>query len=60
MREELLVDETDPLEFVGAFKDNTDFENVADGMREALTLDPDWASENSTWGRRPTIPQKPH
>ena len=49
MREELLVDETDPLEFVGAFKDNTDFENVADGMREALTLEPDWASENSTW-----------
>ena len=26
-----------------------DFEDVADGMREALTLDPDWASGNTTW-----------
>ena len=49
MREELLIDEADPLEFVGAFRDNTDFEDVADGMREALTLDPDWASGNTTW-----------
>ena len=49
MREELLIDETDPLEFVGAFRGNTDFEDVADGMREALTLEPDWASGNSTW-----------
>ena len=49
MREELLIDEADALEFVGAFRDNTDLEDVADGMREALTLEPDWASGNSTW-----------
>ena len=49
MREELLIEESDPLEFVGAFRENTGFEDVADGMREALTLDPDWASGNTTW-----------
>ena len=49
MREELLIEEADPLEFVGAFNDSADFEDVADGMREALTLEPDWASGNSTW-----------
>ena len=49
MREELLIDEANPLEFVGAFRDNTDFEDVADGMREALALEPDWASVNPTW-----------
>lgn len=50
MREELLIEEADRLEFVGASKDSTDFEDVANGMREALALDPDWASGNSTWG----------
>ena len=49
MREELLIDETGPLDFVGAFRDNTDFEDIADGMREALTLEPNWASSNPTW-----------
>lgn len=49
MREELLIEEADPLGFVGAFRDNTDFEDVADGMREALNLAPDWASSNRTW-----------
>ena len=49
MREELLIEEADPLEFVGAFNDSTDFEDVADGMREALTLDHGWASDNPTW-----------
>ena len=49
MREELLVEEAEPLEFVGAFNDSTDFEDVAEGMREALTLKPDWAGGNPTW-----------
>ena len=49
MREELLIEEADPLEFVGAFNGSADFEDVADGIREALTLDSDWASGNSTW-----------
>ena len=49
MREELLIEEADPLEFVGAFSDSKDFEDVADGMREALTIEPDWALSNSTW-----------
>ena len=50
MREELLIDEADPLELVGSFHGSTDFEDVADGMREALSLEPGWASDNSTWG----------
>ena len=50
MREEMLIEEAGPLEFVAAFRDSTDFEDVADGMREALALEPDWASGNSTWG----------
>ena len=50
MREELLIDEGDPLEFVGAFKGSTDFEDAAVGMREALDLEPGWASGNPTWG----------
>ena len=49
MREELLIEEAHPLEFVGAFNGSTDFEDVADGMREALTLGPGWASRNPTW-----------
>lgn len=49
MREELLIEEADPLEFVGAFSGSTDFGDVAGGMREALTLDPGWASNNPTW-----------
>ncbi len=49
MREELLLEEADPLEFVGKFKDSSNFEEVAGGMREALTLDTNWASRNSTW-----------
>ena len=50
MREEMLIEEADPLEFVGAFNGSTDFEDVADGMREALDLEPGWASDNPTWG----------
>ena len=49
MREELLIEEAEPLEFVGAFKGSTDFEDVADGIREALALEPDWASSNRSW-----------
>ena len=49
MREELLIEESDPLEFVGAFNGITDYEDVADGMREALTLESGWASRNPTW-----------
>ncbi len=50
MREELLIEEAAPLEFVGAFNDSTDFEDIADGMREALSLEPGWASDNPSWG----------
>ena len=49
MREELIIEESDPLEFVGSFNGSTDYEDVADGMREALTLESSWASRNSTW-----------
>ena len=49
MREDLLLNEADPLGFVGRFNDNTDIEGVANGIREALRLESDWASHNSNW-----------
>ena len=49
MREDLLLDEADPLEFVGCFYDSTDIEEVANGIREVLHLESDWASHNSNW-----------
>ena len=49
MREELLSEEADPLQFVGSFDDNADVEEVADGMRYVLRLENDWASRNSSW-----------
>ena len=50
MREELIIEESDPLEFVGSFNVSTNYEDVADGMREALDLEPGWASDSPTWG----------
>ena len=49
MREDLLLDESDALEFVGFFNDSTDIEEVANGIREVLQLESDWASHNSNW-----------
>ena len=49
MREELLSEEADPLQFVGSFDDNADVEEIADGMRYVLRLENDWASRNSSW-----------
>ena len=49
MREELLSEEADPLEFVGAFDDSADVEEAADGIRDVLGLENDWASRNPSW-----------
>lgn len=49
MREELQLDESAPLEFVGAFNNSTDSEEVASGIREVLALESAWASRNPTW-----------
>ena len=49
MREELLYEEADPLEFVGSFDDGSDVEEVANGIRDVLHLENDWASRNSSW-----------
>lgn len=49
MREELLLDEADPLEFVGQFDDNSDIKDVANGIRDALHLENGWASRNYNW-----------
>ena len=49
MREELLSEEADPLEFVGAFDDSADVEEAADGIRGVLGLENDWASRNPSW-----------
>ena len=49
MRDELVLDEAAPLEFVGAFNNSTDSEEVAHGIREVLALESAWASRNPTW-----------
>ena len=49
MREELLLEEADPLEFVGYYSDSTNVEEVATGIRTVLGLQSDWASRNSNW-----------
>lgn len=49
MREELLLEEADPLEFMGQFDDNSDIEEVANGIRDALNLENGWASRKSNW-----------
>ena len=49
MRDELLIDEADPLEFVGQFDENADIQEVASGIRDALRLENGWASRNPNW-----------
>ena len=49
MREELLYEEADPLKFVGYFSDSTGIEEVANGIRDVLQLENDWASRNPSW-----------
>ena len=49
MRDEVIEEGGDPLSFVGAFKGNEDPKLVAAAMRDALQLQQDWASSQSTW-----------
>ena len=49
MREELLSEEADQLEFVGSFDDGSDVEEVVDGIRDVLRLENGWASRNPSW-----------
>ena len=49
MRDEVIEEIGDPLGFVGAFDENEDPKLVASAMREALQLQQDWASRQSTW-----------
>ena len=49
MRDEVIEEIGDPLGFVGAFDENEDPKLVAAAMRDALQLQQDWASRQSTW-----------
>lgn len=49
MREYLIQQGQDPLEFVGSLKTSEPAQSVAQCMREALHVDPNWASDLPTW-----------
>ena len=49
MREERTIDEREPLEFVGAFRNGAAPREVADRIRETLGVGSDWASETPNW-----------
>lgn len=49
MRDELIEEGSDPLNFVGAYEDSQGPYQVANALRDALHLERDWASRQSTW-----------
>ncbi len=51
MREELLIEEADPLEFVGAFSLNSPPSHVAQAMRDVLQVTNGWASAEFNWSQ---------
>lgn len=49
MRDELIEEGSEPLGFVGAYETSQDPHQVANALRDALHLERDWASRQSTW-----------
>lgn len=49
MREELVAQGSEPLEYVGGFDLNSDSKEVAAAMSEALQLSGGWAAAEGTW-----------
>ncbi len=49
MRDDLIEEGSDPLDFVGAYADSQDPYQVANALRDALQLERDWASRQSNW-----------
>lgn len=49
MRDELIEEGSEPLGFVGAYETSQDPHQVANALRDALQLERDWASRQSTW-----------
>ena len=49
MRDELIEEGSDPLDFVGAYETSQDPHQVANALRDALQLERDWASRQSNW-----------
>ena len=49
MRDELIEEGDEPLEFVGAYGMETPPQRVAEAMREAFQLTDGWAETQSTW-----------
>lgn len=49
MREERVIEETEPLGFVGAFPNGANTQEVAAYIRATLQVEADWASKAPTW-----------
>ena len=49
MRDDLIEEGSDPLDFVGSYADSQDPCQVANALRDALQLERDWASRQSNW-----------
>ena len=49
LREERIIEEAEPLPFVGSFPNGARPEEVAGGIREALGVENGWASHKPTW-----------
>ena len=49
MRDEVIEEGHEPLDFVGAYKEKAEPQQVADAMRAALQLERNWASRLATW-----------
>lgn len=49
MRDELIEEGAEPLDFVGAYGMETPTQRVAEAMREALQLTDGWAETQNTW-----------
>ena len=49
MREELMAEGVEPLDFVGAYHVDDDVSSVAEAMRASLSLADDWAATEPNW-----------
>ena len=60
MREELIYQETPPLEFVGAFSLDSPPQQVTAAMSDALRLDGGWAAAEGSWTNALRMLAEPH
>ena len=49
LHDERLIEEANPLDFVGAFPNGTAPDEIAANIRDVLDIESDWASQSSSW-----------